>query len=142
MSTDLSSCGKPGRSWKQPLGVRTNSTPSSVVRTRGSASQSTCCWALDEDEVSAQPVVDARTQARESASTCRWLLRSTGAGTGLIRMFMGVDAIMRPYARKAWKGRTPVPTNDLWIAALVTEHGARLCTRDAHFGHFAQPDVV
>ncbi|MGB3051730.1 MAG: type II toxin-antitoxin system VapC family toxin [Polyangiales bacterium] len=37
---------------------------------------------------------------------------------------------------------TPVPTNDLWIAALVTEHGARLCTRDAHFGHLAQLDVV
>jgi len=37
---------------------------------------------------------------------------------------------------------TPVPTNDLWIAALVTEHGARLCTRDAHFGKLAQLDLV
>jgi len=37
---------------------------------------------------------------------------------------------------------TPVPTNDLWIAALVTEHGARLCTRDAHCGKLAQLDVA
>jgi len=37
---------------------------------------------------------------------------------------------------------TPVPTNDLWIAALVTEHGARLCTRDAHFENLAQLDLV
>lgn len=28
---------------------------------------------------------------------------------------------------------TPVPTNDLWIAALVIQHGFTLLTRDAHF---------
>lgn len=28
---------------------------------------------------------------------------------------------------------TPVPTNDLWIAALVVQHGFTLLTRDAHF---------
>ena len=27
----------------------------------------------------------------------------------------------------------PVPTNDLWIAALTMEHGATLLTADAHF---------
>lgn len=28
---------------------------------------------------------------------------------------------------------TPIPTNDLWIAALVIQHGFTLATRDAHF---------
>lgn len=28
---------------------------------------------------------------------------------------------------------TPIPTNDLWIAALVLEHGLALYTRDEHF---------
>jgi len=28
---------------------------------------------------------------------------------------------------------TPMPTNDLWIAALVLEHGLTLYSRDAHF---------
>jgi tRNA(fMet)-specific endonuclease VapC len=27
----------------------------------------------------------------------------------------------------------PIPTNDLWIAALTRQHKARLVTRDAHF---------
>ncbi len=27
----------------------------------------------------------------------------------------------------------PIPTNDLWIAALTREHGHALLTRDAHF---------
>ena len=28
---------------------------------------------------------------------------------------------------------TPIPTNDLWIAALAMEHGVELLTADAHF---------
>ena len=27
----------------------------------------------------------------------------------------------------------PIPTNDLWIAALAVQHGLDLCTSDAHF---------
>ena len=33
---------------------------------------------------------------------------------------------------------TPIPTNDLWIAALVVENGLVLCTRDRHFSHLPQ----
>ncbi len=33
---------------------------------------------------------------------------------------------------------TPVPDNDLWIAALVLEHGLRLITRDQHFERIPQ----
>jgi tRNA(fMet)-specific endonuclease VapC len=36
------------------------------------------------------------------------------------------------YQRLRQQG-TPIPTNDLWIAALVVQHGLTLCTRDAHF---------
>lgn len=33
---------------------------------------------------------------------------------------------------------TPIPTNDLWIAALVAQHGLALCARDRHFDHLPQ----
>ena len=33
---------------------------------------------------------------------------------------------------------TPIPTNDMWIAALVLQHGLILHARDAHFDHVAQ----
>jgi tRNA(fMet)-specific endonuclease VapC len=33
---------------------------------------------------------------------------------------------------------TPIPTNDLWIAALVLQHSLVLCARDQHFDHLPQ----
>ena len=33
---------------------------------------------------------------------------------------------------------TPVPTNDLWTAALVLQHDLVLCHRDGHFDHLPQ----
>ena len=33
---------------------------------------------------------------------------------------------------------TPIPTNDLWIAALVSQHQLFLCARDRHFNHLPQ----
>jgi len=33
---------------------------------------------------------------------------------------------------------TPIPDNDLWIAALVLEHNLILITRDRHFEHVPQ----
>jgi tRNA(fMet)-specific endonuclease VapC len=33
---------------------------------------------------------------------------------------------------------TPIPTNDLWIAALVLQHNLRLHDRDRHFNHLPQ----
>ena len=33
---------------------------------------------------------------------------------------------------------TPIPTNDLWIAALTVQHDLFLCSRDAHFDHLPQ----
>jgi tRNA(fMet)-specific endonuclease VapC len=33
---------------------------------------------------------------------------------------------------------TPIPTNDLWIAALVLQHNLSLHARDRHFEHLPQ----
>ena len=33
---------------------------------------------------------------------------------------------------------TPIPTNDMWIAALVLQHGLVLCARDRHFDNLPQ----
>ena len=41
------------------------------------------------------------------------------------------------FARLRAQG-TPVPTNDLWIAALAVQHALPLCTRDEHFAKFQQ----
>lgn len=35
--------------------------------------------------------------------------------------------------RQLRKQGTPIPTNDMWIAALVLQHSLVLCTRDVHF---------
>ena len=32
---------------------------------------------------------------------------------------------------------TPIPTNDIWIAAQTMEHGAELITTDAHFDNIS-----
>jgi tRNA(fMet)-specific endonuclease VapC len=42
--------------------------------------------------------------------------------------------------RQLRKQGTPIPTNDMWIAALVLEHSLVLCARDAHFD--ALPQLV
>ena len=33
---------------------------------------------------------------------------------------------------------TPIPTNDMWIAALALQHGLVLLARDEHFDHLPQ----
>ncbi len=32
-----------------------------------------------------------------------------------------------------WTAGTPVPTNDIWIAACAMQHGLRVLTTDAHY---------
>ena len=41
------------------------------------------------------------------------------------------------YAQLRAQG-TPIPTNDLWVAALAVQHDLLLCSRDAHFDHLPQ----
>jgi predicted nucleic acid-binding protein len=45
------------------------------------------------------------------------------------------------YARLFFQLRTqgtPIPTNDIWIAALAVQHNLPLFTRDRHFDHLPQ----
>ncbi len=37
-----------------------------------------------------------------------------------------------------WKSGTPIPTNDIWIAASAMQHGLEIITADAHFGKIPQ----
>jgi predicted nucleic acid-binding protein len=40
--------------------------------------------------------------------------------------------------RKLRKQGTPIPANDMWIAALVLQHSLVLCARDTHFDTLPQ----
>lgn len=40
--------------------------------------------------------------------------------------------------RQLRKQGTPIPTNDMWIAALALQHSLALCDRDAHFDTLPQ----
>lgn len=40
--------------------------------------------------------------------------------------------------RQLRKQGTPIPTNDMWLAALVLQHGLALHARDRHFDHLPQ----
>jgi tRNA(fMet)-specific endonuclease VapC len=40
--------------------------------------------------------------------------------------------------RQLRKQGTPIPTNDMWIAALVLQHSLGLCDRDANFDTLPQ----
>ena len=37
-----------------------------------------------------------------------------------------------------WKAGTPIPTNDIWIAAIAMQHGLHLLTTDAHYQKVSQ----
>jgi len=55
------------------------------------------------------------------------------------------EATTRHYAsiyRQLRTQGTPIPANDLWIAACVIQHGLALYTRDRHFQHLAQINLV
>lgn len=68
----------------------------------------------------------------------------------VLRRFLGkpgvsvvyaTEATTRTYAdlfRQLRAQGTPIPSNDLWIAALVVEHNLLLLTRDDHFRHLPQ----
>jgi tRNA(fMet)-specific endonuclease VapC len=40
--------------------------------------------------------------------------------------------------RQLRKQGTPIPTNDMWTAALVVQHNLVLCHRDRHFDNLPQ----
>ena len=62
-----------------------------------------------------------------------------------VEVLYPTDATTWHYAslfRQLREQGTPIPTNDLWIAALVLERNLVLCTRDGHFRNVPQLNIV
>ncbi len=58
-----------------------------------------------------------------------------------VNLLLATEDTTRHYAnifRQLRTQGTPIPTNDLWIAALAVEHGLVLLSRDDHFVHLPQ----
>jgi tRNA(fMet)-specific endonuclease VapC len=66
---------------------------------------------------------------------------STFLNRARVRILWPDEETTRQYARTWLQLRrqgTPIPTNDLWIAALALQHNTALFSRDSHFDHLAQ----
>jgi tRNA(fMet)-specific endonuclease VapC len=75
-------------------------------------------------------------QARFNEGLLRRFLLRDGVG-----VLFADDQTTYHYAgvyRQLRKQGTPIPTNDMWIAALVLQHNLELCARDRHFDHLPQ----
>lgn len=73
--------------------------------------------------------------ARNEAVLRRFLMKS---GVGVL---YGDEQTTHHYAAiylQLRKQGNPIPTNDMWIAALVLQHSLVLCARDAHFDALPQ----
>jgi len=82
--------------------------------------------------------------ARKSARAEQNLRRVEDFATGL--PILGCDAdTARVFGELKnelrLRGR-PIPDNDLWIAATARQHGLILASRDAHFAHISDFDLV
>jgi tRNA(fMet)-specific endonuclease VapC len=75
-------------------------------------------------------------QGPRNESVLRRLLLKSGVG-----VLYADEQTTHHYAnvyRQLRKQGTPIPTNDMWIAALVLQHSLSLCDRDAHFDALPQ----
>jgi predicted nucleic acid-binding protein len=62
-----------------------------------------------------------------------------------VALLLADDQTTHHYAtvyRQLREQGTPIPTNDVWIAALVLQHNLALCARDRHFRHLPQITLV
>jgi tRNA(fMet)-specific endonuclease VapC len=58
-----------------------------------------------------------------------------------VRVLFADDQTTHHYAsvfRQLRKQGSPIPTNDMWLAALALQHNLVLHSRDAHFDHLPQ----
>jgi tRNA(fMet)-specific endonuclease VapC len=76
-----------------------------------------------------------RKQADNERTLRRFLLKPN------VRVLFADDQTTHHYAgvfRQLRKQGTPIPTNDMWLAALVLQHNLALHARDRHFDHLPQ----
>lgn len=74
-------------------------------------------------------------QAQNEKTLNRFLSKDT------VSILLADDQTTRHYAALYHQLRrqgTPIPTNDIWLAALVLQHNLVLHSRDAHFHHLPQ----
>jgi tRNA(fMet)-specific endonuclease VapC len=72
----------------------------------------------------------------ENERTLRQFLLKEG-----VRVLFADDQTTHHYAavfRQLRKQRTPIPTNDMWLAALVLQYNLALHARDKHFDRLPQ----
>ena len=98
------------------------------------------CMAVGGSEVLAVPsIVLGEYRFGMSGSRLRAELEAKLGRLERLADVLCVDAeTARHYAtirRELKDAGTPIPENDLWIAALVRQHGLPLLTCDAHFDH-------
>jgi tRNA(fMet)-specific endonuclease VapC len=80
------------------------------------------------------------TQGPQNESILRRLLLKPG-----VAILYADEQTTHHYAtvyRQLRKQGTPIPTNDMWIAALVLQHSLTLYDRDAHFDSLPQLNRV
>jgi tRNA(fMet)-specific endonuclease VapC len=79
-------------------------------------------------------------QGPRNEAVLRRLLQKSG-----VRVLYADEQTTHHYAaiyRQLHKQGTPIPTNDMWIAALVLLHSLVLFARDVHFDALPQPPRV
>lgn len=72
---------------------------------------------------------------RNEATLSRFLLKP---GVGVLYADEQTTHHYATIFRQLRKQGTPIPTNDMWIAALALQHSLALCARDAHFDFLPQ----
>jgi tRNA(fMet)-specific endonuclease VapC len=80
------------------------------------------------------------TRGVENERTLRRLLMKPG-----VAVLFADEQTIHHYAaayRQLRRQGTPIPTHDLWIAALVLQHDLVLCARDRHFNYLPQIERV
>ena len=80
------------------------------------------------------------TQARQNEQTLNRFLNSPR-----VTVLYPTTQTVRNFSQIFYQLRqqdTPIPTNDMWIAALVVEHDLLLFSRDPHFSHLPQIQSV
>jgi tRNA(fMet)-specific endonuclease VapC len=76
-----------------------------------------------------------RRQAENERGLRRFLMKED------VRVLFADDQTTHHYAsvfRQLRRQGTPIPTNDMWLAALVLQHNLVLHGRDKHFDHLPQ----
>jgi predicted nucleic acid-binding protein len=75
-------------------------------------------------------------RAAKNEERLQWFLSQSGITP--IGIEPSVSHRFAAIHRELRKRGRPIPTNDLWIAAVALEHGLVLYTRDAHFRNIPQ----